>query len=46
MNRTTEKAWDVVTSLKLTIVCLAALMILVGVALINWMDTGCAAGNC
>ena len=29
MNRTTEKAWDLVTSLKLTIVCLAALMILV-----------------
>jgi hypothetical protein len=29
MNRTTEKAWEVLTSLKLTIVCLAALMILV-----------------
>ena len=25
---------------------LAALMILVGIALINWMDTGCVAGNC
>jgi hypothetical protein len=29
MNRTTSKAWDALTSLKLTIVCLAALMILV-----------------
>ena len=25
---------------------LAALMILVGMAFINWMDTGCAPGNC
>jgi hypothetical protein len=25
---------------------LAALMILVGIAFINWMDTGCAPGNC
>jgi hypothetical protein len=25
---------------------LAALMILVGIVLINWMDTGCVAGNC
>jgi hypothetical protein len=24
----------------------AALMILVGITLINWMDTGCAPGNC
>jgi hypothetical protein len=29
MNRTTKSVWDLVTSLKLTIVCLAALMILV-----------------
>jgi hypothetical protein len=29
MNRTTKTVWDTVTSLKLTIVCLAALMILV-----------------
>jgi hypothetical protein len=25
---------------------LAALMILVGIALINWIDTGCVPGNC
>jgi hypothetical protein len=25
---------------------LAALMILVGIAFINWMDTECAPGNC
>jgi len=25
---------------------LAALMIPVGIALINWIDTGCVAGNC
>jgi hypothetical protein len=29
MNRTTKSLWDTITSLKLTIVCLAALMILV-----------------
>jgi hypothetical protein len=25
---------------------LAALIILVGIALVNWTNTGCAAGNC
>jgi hypothetical protein len=25
---------------------LVALMIVVGIALINWIDTGCAPGNC
>ena len=25
---------------------LAALMTLVGIAIINWIDTGCSSGNC